>query len=68
MRSGYSGSLGALLGLLLAGAAPAGPWPGWRGPTGQGQTDEKGLPLTWGGAKSQNVVWKVPLVESAARR
>ena len=50
--------------LLLT--APAGTqaadWPGWRGPTGQGQTTEKNLPLTWGGkAKHQR-----PLEEPAA--
>src|SRR5262245_32016704 len=51
------------LGLLLAcaGAAAAGNWPGWRGPTGMGQTDEKELPLSWGGAKAENVIWKAPL-------
>jgi len=53
----------AALGVCLAFAAgaPAGDWPGWRGPTGQGRTDEKNLPLTWGGKASENVVWKVPL-------
>src|SRR5262245_17455378 len=51
------------LGLLLAcaGAAAAGNWPGWRGPTGMGQTDEKELPLNWGGPKAENVIWKAPL-------
>jgi hypothetical protein len=24
-------------------------WPGWRGPTGLGSTEEKDLPLTWDG-------------------
>ena len=36
-------------------------WPGFRGPTGQGVTDEKNLPRTWGGKSAENVLWKVPL-------
>jgi outer membrane protein assembly factor BamB len=36
-------------------------WPSWRGPSGQGVTDEKGLPTAWGGKTSENVLWKVPL-------
>ena len=45
-------------------------WPGWRGPTGQGVTGEKDLPLTWGGKKNDNVLWKVPLpgTDSKARQ
>lgn len=37
--------------LMLSWAAPsrAGNWPGWRGPTGVGWTDEKDLPLSWNG-------------------
>lgn len=39
------------VGFLLAspGVGNAGDWPQWRGPTGVGCTDEKGLPLTWDG-------------------
>ena len=49
--------------LLLASAlARAGDtWPGWRGPTGLGLSDERDLPLQWGGPKNENVVWKSPL-------
>lgn len=36
-------------------------WPGFRGPTGLGYTDETGLPAIWGGQKGENVVWKTPL-------
>jgi outer membrane protein assembly factor BamB len=36
-------------------------WPGWRGPTGIGVTDEKGLPLTWDGKTGANILWKAPL-------
>lgn len=34
-------------------------WPGWRGPTGQGVSTEKDLPLRW--SATENVRWKVPL-------
>lgn len=36
-------------------------WPGWRGPTGQGFSSEKNLPLKWD-AKT-NIKWKIPLAE-----
>jgi outer membrane protein assembly factor BamB len=36
-------------------------WPGWRGPTGQGATDETDLPLKWNGKTGENVVWKAKL-------
>jgi outer membrane protein assembly factor BamB len=37
-------------------------WPGWRGPTGQGFSSEKDLPLKW--SEKENVRWKVPLPEA----
>jgi len=46
---------------VVASAAAAGDWPGWRGPSGQGISDEKGLPQQWDGKKGENVLWKVPL-------
>ena len=42
-------------------AASAADWPGWRGPTGMGVSDEKDLPLTWGGKDDENILWKQPL-------
>lgn len=42
-------------------------WPGWRGPTGLGTTDEKNLPLTWGGKDNENVLWKAPLPGTTAK-
>ena len=58
----------AVLQFLVASAACGADWPGWRGPTGMGQTEEANLPLTWGGKDDANVLWKVPLpgVESKA--
>lgn len=37
-------------------AAAAEDWPGFRGPTGQGHSSERGLPIEW--SESRNVVWK----------
>jgi outer membrane protein assembly factor BamB len=34
-------------------------WPGYRGPDGNGVSDAKALPTTWG--ESRNVRWKVPV-------
>ncbi|MST01281.1 MAG: quinonprotein alcohol dehydrogenase [Pedosphaera sp.] len=34
-------------------------WPQFRGPTGDGRSDAKGLPLTW--SETENVKWKVPI-------
>jgi len=52
--------------LCLASAAPshAGNWPGWRGPTGSGQVNEKDLLLKWDGKTGEGVVWKAPLTNA----
>ncbi len=34
-------------------------WPAWRGPTGQGFSEEKGVLLNW--SETENVKWKIPL-------
>jgi outer membrane protein assembly factor BamB len=34
-------------------------WPQFRGPTGQGQSSERGLPLVW--SETRNVAWKMPV-------
>ena len=39
--------------------AQAQDWPRFRGPTGEGQSTERGLPLEW--SESKNVAWKVPV-------
>ena len=49
---------------VLAGQAAAvlgEDWPGFRGPTGLGYTQEKNLPVVWGGPEGKNVLWKAPL-------
>ena len=53
--------VGVALLLAFGGRGRAENWPGWRGPTGDGHTAEKGLPLTWGGKKNENVLWKADL-------
>ena len=49
-----------LLWLALSGATlAADDWPAFRGPTGQGHSAERGLPLEW--SESLNIVWKTPI-------
>lgn len=45
--------------LFLALFLPGSDWPQFRGPTGQGHSDERGLPLNW--SETTNVVWKVAI-------
>ena len=50
-------ALSLLLALAWSGAVTqADDWPQFRGPSGQGQSAETGLPIAW--SESQNVVWK----------
>jgi len=51
--------VGSLLAAYLMSEGLAGSWPAWRGPTGNGISSEKNLPLGWGG--THNVRWRVPL-------
>ncbi len=44
---------------LIGRAADAQDWPAFRGPTGQGHSAERGLPLDW--SESDNVAWKTPV-------
>ena len=48
-----------LLLMLTGAAAQAQDWPQFRGPTGQGHSTERGVPLEW--SESRNVVWKTPV-------
>ncbi|MCA9077465.1 MAG: PQQ-binding-like beta-propeller repeat protein [Planctomycetaceae bacterium] len=50
-----------VLGFCFASASlvTAGDWPAFRGPNGDGTTDEKGLPIEWG--PEQNIKWKTAL-------
>ena len=46
--------------IVLASAAVtrAGDWPGWRGPTSSGTSDEKDLVLKWDGKSGEGIAWK----------
>ncbi len=48
--------------LLSVTAARGEDWPQFRGPTGLGYTTQTTLPIKWGGADNENVLWKSPLV------
>jgi len=52
-------TLAVLVLMSCSASARADNWPSWRGPTGLGVSEEKGLPLTW--SKTENVRWKVAL-------
>jgi outer membrane protein assembly factor BamB len=51
-------TLASLIGLVAV-PAVAEDWPRFRGPSGQGISIEKGLPLKW--SASENVAWKTPI-------
>jgi outer membrane protein assembly factor BamB len=48
-----------LLATFLVGRATAQEWPQFRGPGGQGHSDERGLPVEW--SETRNVAWKAPV-------
>src|SRR5215204_3498910 len=57
LRGSWIGSL-----LLLGPIAMAADWPAFRGPRGDGVSQEDKAPLHWGGAdKGKNVRWKIAL-------
>jgi len=45
--------------LRVATAASAANWPQWRGPNGDGISDETEVPVKW--SASENIAWKTPL-------
>jgi outer membrane protein assembly factor BamB len=48
--------------MLLLAAVPvarAEPWPQWRGPHGNGISDERGIPADW--SRTKHVAWRTPL-------
>ena len=47
--------------LSLAAAAWGENWPGWRGPRGDGTSQETAAPTQWDGAAGKNIAWKVPV-------
>jgi hypothetical protein len=58
--AGFSRLIVAVLILAVAAiSVHAEDWPQFRGPTGQGHSAERGLPLAW--SETRNVVWKTPV-------
>src|SRR5438445_2585467 len=53
-----------LLLLLAPGAVLSADWRQFRGPGGQGQSDEKNLPITW--SSQSNIAWKLKLPGAGA--
>ena len=52
-------SLTFVLSVLALGSTVYAQWPQFRGPTGQGISDAKGLPMKW--SESENLAWKTPV-------
>jgi len=50
-----------LLALGVQSTSKAADWPGWRGPTGLGYTEETDLPISWDAKTGKNIVWKTLL-------
>src|SRR6266852_1861932 len=59
-RIGYN----LLATLAFVGTAWAGNWPQWRGPNGDGVSDEIDLPLMLD--EKTNIIWKCPLADGAS--
>jgi outer membrane protein assembly factor BamB len=51
--------LGAILGFVLVLSVRAEEWPGWRGPRGDGTSQDSKVPLRW--SKTENVRWKTEI-------
>lgn len=45
--------------LAFSTLAVAEDWPGWRGPRGDGSSEETNLPIEWDGASGKNIAWKI---------
>ena len=48
-----------LLFVFLSFSLSAENWPGWRGPTGDGISTEKNLPIRW--SATENIAWQTPI-------
>lgn len=55
----YTRKLALLLSLMLASQCTAENWPCWRGPRGDGSSQERAVPKKWNGETGENVAWKV---------
>ena len=61
MKSGFWAALGFVLCMLAESRAGAENWPGWRGPRGDGTSEESSVPRNWNGPSEDNVAWKTKL-------
>ncbi len=59
MNTGVRDTIVALLLLILPHGLFGANWPQWRGPSANGISEEKGLPLEWG--PEHNILWKSAL-------
>jgi len=60
LRSAVMTRASAVMAALLISTLPlCAQWPEFRGPTGQGHSTERNLPLEW--SETKNVAWKVPV-------
>src|SRR5688572_16751361 len=50
-----------LLCFVASASARGADWPQFRGPTGLGYTEERGLPLKWDAKTGEGILWKVAL-------
>jgi outer membrane protein assembly factor BamB len=55
----FKRAIGLLVSVLSAASASAGEWPGWRGPHGDGHSDEPNIPTRW--SDTDNIAWKVEI-------
>ena len=49
----------AVLFFFVAGLIQAGNWPGWRGPSGDGASNGKGIPTKW--SSTDNIAWRIAI-------
>tara|TARA_B100000809_G_scaffold193842_1_gene192934 strand:- start:841 stop:2118 length:1278 start_codon:yes stop_codon:yes gene_type:complete len=54
-------ALAALLLLTVSPPAAGENWQAWRGPRGDGTSNENDLPVTWNGKTGANIAWKISL-------
>src|SRR5262249_44088573 len=60
LQSCYSWAAAAIVGVVaLASFAAAEDWPGWRGPRGDGISQDASAPLRW--SPTENIAWKTLL-------
>ncbi len=59
VRAALAGSIVLVFAAAVGTSVEADDWPSFRGPTGQGHSVDRGLPIQW--AEGENVSWKTPV-------